>query len=91
MIDAIRGAWALARLDPQAPELAAIARGERIVTLAVDEEQLPATAALLTQRASTRQAATASTGEKWYVPDGLSADLPHRRGTRGQRRSLCSW
>src|SRR5579862_9694446 len=44
-IEAIRAGWALARLDPSAPELAEIARGTRVVALALDERDASDSAA----------------------------------------------
>ena len=38
VINAIRGGWALARLDPAAPELAAVAAARSVVALAFDEQ-----------------------------------------------------
>ena len=73
VIGAIRGAWALARLDPKAPELAAIASGERVATIAVDEEGCRDP-----QRFSTTAHSAPPgfriTGVKAYVPDGVHAD-----------------
>jgi alkylation response protein AidB-like acyl-CoA dehydrogenase len=74
VIAAVRGAWALGRLDPGAAELADVAAGRRTVTLALDEES-----ARDPERYGTRVdgegSAACVSGEKWYVPDGLNADL----------------
>jgi alkylation response protein AidB-like acyl-CoA dehydrogenase len=73
VIGAIRGAWALARLDPGATELAALGRGERVATIALDERSC---------RDPRRFSTTARSGPsgirirgvKCYVPDGAHAD-----------------
>ena len=73
-IEAIRAGWALARLDPSAPELAEIARGTRVVALALDERDASDSAAYAT---TVEGSATSPRlqGEKWYVANGLSADF----------------
>ena len=73
VIDAIRGGRALATLDPRAPELNAVARGERVVTLAMGEPggDHPSHGAT---RLVTRGASTVVDGEKWFVPDADAAD-----------------
>jgi alkylation response protein AidB-like acyl-CoA dehydrogenase len=72
VINAIRGGWALARLDPEAPELAEIARGARVVALALDERAASDPAAYAT--AVHGGGAPQVSGEKWYVANGVSAD-----------------
>jgi alkylation response protein AidB-like acyl-CoA dehydrogenase len=74
VIKAIRGGWALAQLDPHAAELADVARGACVVALAYDEQSASDPSAFATT-AQSRTAAVEVTGEKWYVPNGLSADL----------------
>ncbi len=74
VINAIRGGWALARLDPTAVELAAIARADVVVALAVDERGASDPLAWQTTIESSGGAARIS-GEKWYVPNGVSAAL----------------
>lgn len=72
VINAIRAAWALARLDADAPELAGLASGGRVLALALDEQYAR----------EPRQFATVLEGggparlrgEKWYVANGISAD-----------------
>jgi alkylation response protein AidB-like acyl-CoA dehydrogenase len=73
VINAIRGGWALSRLDPQAAELAAVARGAAVVALALDERSSsdPAFFETVVQGRGTLSVE----GEKWYVPNGVSADL----------------
>jgi 3-oxocholest-4-en-26-oyl-CoA dehydrogenase beta subunit len=73
VIGAIRGAWALARLDPAAPELAAVARGEQTVALALHEETArdPAHYRTRVERSGTKAVVR---GEKWYVPNGCDSD-----------------
>jgi alkylation response protein AidB-like acyl-CoA dehydrogenase len=73
VINAIRAGWALAQLDPHAPELPAIARGAAMVALALDERAAtdPSAFATSVQRAG---GSARVSGEKWYVPNGLSAD-----------------
>ena len=74
VIGAVRGAWALARLDPDAPELPDVAAGRIVVTLALDEEAARSPDHFETR--IERRAGTASlSGAKWYVPNGLHADL----------------
>lgn len=73
VIGAIRAGWALARLDPEAPELAAVARGERTVTLALDEEECREPERYQT-RVEERGGTLRIWGCKWYVPNGLHAD-----------------
>jgi alkylation response protein AidB-like acyl-CoA dehydrogenase len=74
VIAAIRASWALARLDPRAPELPDVAAGRRIVTLALDEESARDAERYRT-RVEGEGGAAAISGEKWYVADGLKADL----------------
>jgi len=73
VINAIRGGMALARLDPQAPELPALARGERTVTLAFDEQHARAPDAYVT-RVEGDGGTLRLSGEKWYVAEALPAD-----------------
>jgi len=73
VINAIHGGWALAQLDPQAPELAAIARGAAVVALALDERSVSDPAAYATTAQGSGSAVRVS-GEKWYVPNGVSAE-----------------
>jgi alkylation response protein AidB-like acyl-CoA dehydrogenase len=73
VINAIRAGWALAQLDSRAPELAAIARGTAIVALALDERGASDPDAFATSLQRSGGAVRLS-GEKWYVPNGLSAD-----------------
>ncbi len=73
VIAAIRGARALARLDANSPELAAVAHGERTVTLALDERQYREPASFATC-IETRGNTTVVNGEKWYVADAAHAD-----------------
>lgn len=74
VIDAIRGGWALAQLDAHAPELTDVARGAAIVTTALDERSTSEPDAFATT-VQTRGDRFTVQGEKWYVPNGLSADL----------------
>jgi 3-oxocholest-4-en-26-oyl-CoA dehydrogenase beta subunit len=73
VIGAIRGGWALAGLDPAAPELAAVARGEQTVALALDEKTIrcPAQYQTSVQRLGARAAVH---GAKWYVANGCESD-----------------
>jgi alkylation response protein AidB-like acyl-CoA dehydrogenase len=74
VVDAIRGGLALAGLDPRSPELVAISRGERAVTLALAEESTRDPARYLTRIESAGNVAVVA-GEKWYVPDAERAEL----------------
>jgi alkylation response protein AidB-like acyl-CoA dehydrogenase len=87
VITAIRGGWALARLDPTAPELAEIARGARVVTLALDERSATDPAVYTTTLESGGSAAQVR-GEKWYVADGMSADYQIVAAREGKGLSL---
>lgn len=72
VINAIHAAWALARLDADAPELAGLAAGTAVLALALDE---PAARAAAHFRTAVVAAAPARVhGEKAYVPNGRSAD-----------------
>jgi alkylation response protein AidB-like acyl-CoA dehydrogenase len=73
-INAIRGAWALARLEPDAAELCELARGTRVVALALDERSASDPSAFAT---SVQDGAGGPRlqGEKCYVANGVSADL----------------
>jgi alkylation response protein AidB-like acyl-CoA dehydrogenase len=74
VITAIRGARTLASLDAASPELAALGRGERTVTLAFHEENTstPEHCATHLEAPGGRSIVT---GEKWYVADGAAADF----------------
>lgn len=87
VINAVRGAWALAGLAPNAPELAAIARGERVVALALDERTARAPEAYETAVTAGAGALRIS-GEKWYVAGGASADLHIVAAREGRGVSL---
>jgi alkylation response protein AidB-like acyl-CoA dehydrogenase len=72
VINAIRAAWALARIDPAAPELARLGDGSAVLALAFDER-----GARDPQHYTTAIDGGASPrvrGEKSFVPNGLSAD-----------------
>ncbi len=73
VIGAVRGAWALSQLDPSAPELAAAARGESVVTLALDEQSISKPEGYLTH-VEKSSSGLLVTGCKWYVSNGLHAD-----------------
>lgn len=74
VVNAIRGALALAELDPANPHLQAIARGEETVTLALDEEHArhPSHYRTVIMRDA---GGVRVTGQKWYVPDAAHAGL----------------
>jgi alkylation response protein AidB-like acyl-CoA dehydrogenase len=72
VINAIRAGWALARLDAAAPELARLATGDALIALALDEQTARQPAHYRTTVDGT--GAARLRGEKWYVPNGLSAD-----------------
>jgi alkylation response protein AidB-like acyl-CoA dehydrogenase len=74
VINAVRGGWALAQLDPQARELAKVARGDSVVALAFDERDGRDPDRFATTVQGNGDALRIS-GEKWYVANGLSADL----------------
>ena len=74
VINAIRGGLALAYLDPDNAELAAVASGARTVTLAFDERSVRAPLSYATMITGGRGAPRLS-GEKWYVADAATADL----------------
>jgi hypothetical protein len=71
--NAIASAWALARLAPDTPELAAIAAGQETVALALDEAFVRDPSRYQTHARSDKTGVTVS-GTKWYVPDGAHAD-----------------
>jgi alkylation response protein AidB-like acyl-CoA dehydrogenase len=73
VINAIRGGVALARLEQHAPELPALARGERSVALAFDEQYARAPDAYAT-RVEGDGGAPRLSGEKWYVAEAPAAD-----------------
>jgi len=72
-INAMRASRALAVLDSASPELAALARGDRAVTLALQEERGSSPARYAT-RLETRAGTSVVNGEKWYVADAAHAD-----------------
>ncbi|HEY8514204.1 MAG TPA: acyl-CoA dehydrogenase family protein [Candidatus Binatia bacterium] len=74
IIGAIRTAALLADLDPNHPLLPALARGERTLAVALDEEQARAPHAYRTEVVSTA-AGDVLRGAKAYVPDAAAADL----------------
>ncbi|MEO8603924.1 MAG: acyl-CoA dehydrogenase family protein, partial [bacterium] len=86
VINAIRAAWALARLDPQAAELSELASGARVVALALDEQAATDPAHYRTAVEGVGNARVQ--GEKWYVPNGLSADWQIVAGREGEGLSL---
>ncbi len=74
VINAIRGAVALASIDPRNGELTNLASGVQSVALAFDEQTARDPALYRTQlmdEAGTRRLS----GEKWYVADAAAADL----------------
>ena len=71
-INAIRSGWALARLAPDAPELAAVAAGRSVVALALDERHARDPRHFVTSIEGERPPRVR--GEKWYVANGVSAD-----------------
>lgn len=72
VVNAMRGGWALARLDPAAPELAAVAGGRAVVALALDERHARDARHFVT--AIEGDGPPRVRGEKWYVAGGLGAD-----------------
>ena len=74
VINAIRGAVALARVDAAAAELGPLGRGERTVVLAADEESARDPAQYAT-RVGTVDGQLCVSGEKWYVADADASDL----------------
>ncbi|MFI5398178.1 MAG: acyl-CoA dehydrogenase family protein [Candidatus Binatia bacterium] len=74
VINAIRGGLALAQLDAANGHLEAVARGDRIVALAFDEETARVPTAYVT-RVTGSGGGARLTGEKWYVPEGTDAQL----------------
>src|SRR5262245_9023745 len=66
VINAVRGGWALAQLDAQAPELAQVARGDSVVALAFDERDGCDPGRFATAVQGSGDALRVS-GEKWYV------------------------
>jgi len=73
VINAIRGTYALAQLDPGHSALAALGRGEQRVTLALDEQHVRNPRAYATEIRQEAGGAVVS-GEKWYVADAAHAD-----------------
>jgi alkylation response protein AidB-like acyl-CoA dehydrogenase len=86
-LGAIRGGWALARLDARAPELADVAAGRKVVTLAFDEEKARDPDHYRTRVEGEGPAALVS-GEKWYVGDGVHAHLQIVAAREGRGFSL---
>jgi alkylation response protein AidB-like acyl-CoA dehydrogenase len=84
---AVRGGFALARLAPGAPELAAAARGERMVTLALDEEDCRAPERYATRVTNGREGPRVD-GAKAYVPNALQADYQIVAARDGNRPCL---
>ncbi|HUI26286.1 MAG TPA: acyl-CoA dehydrogenase family protein, partial [Candidatus Kryptonia bacterium] len=74
VINAIRGARALATIDARAPELHALARGDRAVTLALDE-RTDRDPARFAARLEPRGGTLVVSGEKWFVADAADADF----------------
>lgn len=72
VVNAIRAGWALARLDPAAPELADLAAGRAVLALAVDERHARDPRHFVTAIAGDHPPRVH--GEKWYVANGMSAD-----------------
>lgn len=72
VLNAVRAGWALARIDPTAPELEAIASGRAVVALALDEQHARDPRHFLTAIEGDGPARVR--GEKWYVANGLSGD-----------------
>ena len=70
----IRGGYALALLDADAPELRALANGKQRATLALYEQRASSAAAFET-RLGGSAASPRLRGEKWYVPHGTASDL----------------
>jgi alkylation response protein AidB-like acyl-CoA dehydrogenase len=87
VINAIRGGWALAQLDPQAAELADVARGARVVALAFDEHSATDPGVYATTLQG-RGSGGDVNGEKWYVANGISADLQIVAAREGHGVSL---
>jgi len=73
VINAIRGARALAAIDARARELPALARGERVVTLALDEHGHGS--AHSRASVASQGGALVVSGEKWFVADAAGADF----------------
>ncbi len=71
VINAIRAARALARLAPEAEELAALAGGAAVLALAFDEQHARHPAHFVTTISGDAPARVR--GEKWYVANGVSA------------------
>jgi alkylation response protein AidB-like acyl-CoA dehydrogenase len=72
VINAIRGAFALAQLDGTVSQMT-VARGASTVALALDERDVRDPAAYATQLVA-RNGPAFVTGEKWYVADAAFAD-----------------
>jgi len=87
VINAVRGGWALARLDAAASELAEVGRGTRVVALAFDEASASDPAAYATTLED-HGGAPRVRGEKGYVPGGLSADYQIVAAREGSGVSL---
>jgi alkylation response protein AidB-like acyl-CoA dehydrogenase len=87
VINAIRGGQGLAQLDPEAAELEEIAGGTRVVALAFDERSVSDPSAYTTAVQADGRV-TRVHGEKWYVPNGLSADYQLVAAREGNGLSL---
>lgn len=72
VVAAVRGAWALGRLAPDAPELRQVVTGAACVTVACDEEQGRDARQYATRLAGGTAARVS--GTKAFVPNGASAD-----------------
>ncbi len=73
VINAIRGAHALAQLDPGQVVLPALARGEQTVALAFDEHYVR-DPQMYTTELRRQGAGSVLSGEKWYVPEAAHSD-----------------
>jgi alkylation response protein AidB-like acyl-CoA dehydrogenase len=87
VINAIRGGWALTQLDPAAAELEDIAHGRRVLALAFDE-QSTADPSLYATTVQPDGRGARVRGEKWYVPNGLSAEYQLVAAREGSGLSL---
>lgn len=83
VIDAVRAGHALARLAPEADELAALARGEATLALAFDEQHARAAEHFTTAIEGGPTARVR--GEKWYVANGAAATWHLVAGRDGGR------
>jgi alkylation response protein AidB-like acyl-CoA dehydrogenase len=87
VINAIRGALAIAWIEPAHPRLAALVQGKHTVALAFDEETVRNPAAYRT-RVVVEGGPPRLAGEKWYVADGGTADLHLVAAREGEGISL---